>query len=100
VTSGGLADVESARSAISSVGAAVVPAPPSSVPTQTPIRLHSGIRAPQRLVNVAPAYPTIARSAHVEAALTAVRQWKFSPTLLNGVPVPIVMTVTVNFTLK
>jgi protein TonB len=34
-----------------------------------------------------------------DAALTAVRQWKFSPTLLNGVPVPIVMTVTVTFTL-
>jgi periplasmic protein TonB len=29
-----------------------------------------------------------------------VRQWKFTPTLLNGEPVPIVMTVTVNFTLK
>jgi protein TonB len=29
-----------------------------------------------------------------------VRQWKFSPTLLNGVPVPIIMTVTVNFTLQ
>ena len=34
------------------------------------------------------------------AALDAVRQWKFSPTLLNGVAVPIVMTVTVNFTLN
>jgi protein TonB len=33
------------------------------------------------------------------AALGAVRQWRFSPTLLNGVAVPIVMTVTVNFTL-
>jgi periplasmic protein TonB len=35
-----------------------------------------------------------------EAALDAVRQWKFSPTRLNGVPVPIIMTVTVNFTLR
>lgn len=32
-----------------------------------------------------------------EAAVAAVRQWKFTPTLLNGVPVPVVMTVTVNF---
>jgi protein TonB len=31
--------------------------------------------------------------------VAAVQRWKFSPTLLNGVPVPIVMTVTVNFTL-
>ena len=79
-------------------------------------------------MSVTPAYPAIARAAHIEgvviieatldergnvvraqvlrsipqldaAALDAVRQWKFSPTLLNGVPVPIVMTVTVNFRL-
>jgi protein TonB len=35
-----------------------------------------------------------------EAAITAVRQWRFSPTLLNGEPVPLVMTVTVSFTLQ
>ena len=34
------------------------------------------------------------------AALDAVRQWKFSPTLLNGKPVEVVMSVTVNFTLE
>ena len=34
-----------------------------------------------------------------EAALEAVRQWQFTPTLLNGAPVPVVMTVTINFTL-
>jgi protein TonB len=34
------------------------------------------------------------------AALDAVRQWEFTPTLLNGNPVPVVMTVTVNFTLR
>jgi len=106
------------------IGAALPPPP-----TQTPVRLNSGIRPPQRIVNVTPAYPAIARSAHVEgvviieatidehgnviraqvlrsipllddAALQAVRQWKFSPTTLNGIAVPIVMTVTVNFTLQ
>jgi protein TonB len=35
-----------------------------------------------------------------EAALDAVKQWKYSPTLLGGQPVEIVMSVTVNFTLK
>jgi protein TonB len=35
-----------------------------------------------------------------EAALTAVRQWRYRPTLLGGVPVAVVLTVTVNFTLK
>jgi protein TonB len=34
------------------------------------------------------------------AALDAVRQWQFTPTLLNGEPVPVIMTVTVNFTLQ
>ena len=34
------------------------------------------------------------------AALQAVSQWRFSPTLLDGVPVPVMMTVTVNFTLN
>ena len=34
------------------------------------------------------------------AALTAVRQWKFEPTLLNGGPVEVVMTVSVSFTLE
>ena len=35
-----------------------------------------------------------------QAALDAVRQWEFTPTLLNGVPVPVIMTVTVQFTLN
>lgn len=33
------------------------------------------------------------------AAVEAVRQWRFEPTLLNGAPVEVAMTVTVNFTL-
>ena len=35
-----------------------------------------------------------------QAALDAVRQWQFTPTLLNGVPGPVIMTVTVQFTLQ
>jgi periplasmic protein TonB len=31
------------------------------------------------------------------AAVEAVRQWRFTPTLLNGEAVPVVMTVTVAF---
>jgi len=34
-----------------------------------------------------------------EAALAAVREWRFEPTMVNGEPVPVRMTVTVNFTL-
>jgi len=35
-----------------------------------------------------------------QAAQDAVAQWVFTPTLLNGVPQKVIMTVTVNFTLQ
>jgi len=34
-----------------------------------------------------------------DAALEAVKKWVYTPTLVNGVPTPIIMTVTVNFRL-
>jgi protein TonB len=127
ITRARLADVESNGGGVGPIGPPIAP-PPAPPATQPPVRLSSGIRAPQRVVNVTPVYPAAARLTHVEgfviieatidekgnvaraqvlrsiplldeAALTAVRQWKFTPTLLNGVAVPIVMTVTVNFKL-
>ena len=102
--------------------------PPPAPPPQTPIRLHSGMQAPHKIVNVDPIYPRVAQAAHVDgivileaiidaqgrvttarvlrsialldqAAVDAVRQWTFAPARLNGVAVPVVMTVTVNFKL-
>ena len=35
-----------------------------------------------------------------QAAIEAVKQWRYTPSMLNGVPVPVIMTVTVNFTLR
>ena len=35
-----------------------------------------------------------------QAAIDAVKQWQYTPTLMNGVAVPVIMTVTVNFTLR
>jgi protein TonB len=104
------------------------PPPPPPAPV-VPVRMHSGIRAPQKIVHVAPIYPALAQSVRKEgiviieatidlegnvvatkvlrpaqfledAAVFAVRQWKFTPALLNGVPIPVIMTVTVNFTLQ
>jgi protein TonB len=40
-------------------------------------------------------YPELAA-----AAVEAVRKWTFSPTLLNGGPVEVVMNVSVSFTLE
>jgi len=94
----------------------------------TPVRVGGNIRPPQKTTQVNPIYPELAKSARVQgvviletlideqghvadarilrsvplldqAAMDAVLGWEFSPTLLNGVPVPIVMTVTVQFTL-
>jgi TonB family protein len=125
VAPNGLAGIETNDNGVGDVGLPSVPPP---APAQAPVRLHSGLRPPQRITNVTPVYPIAARAAHVEgvviieatidaqgnvmqanvlrsipllddAATAAVRRWKFSPTLLNGVAVPIVMTVTVNFTL-
>jgi TonB family protein len=94
----------------------------------TPVRVGGNITPPKRTKQVNPEYPEIAKSAKVQgvvimeivvdeqgrvaearvlrsiplldqAALDAVRQWEFTPTMLNGSPVPIVMTVTVQFML-
>ena len=91
------------------------------------LRVGGEIKAPVKIKDVRPVYPPIAREAGVtgvviievrigadgsveeahvlksiplldQAALDAVKQWEFVPTLLNGAPVPIMMTVTVNFT--
>ena len=35
-----------------------------------------------------------------QAALDAVKEWKYTPPLLNGTPVDVIMTVTVNFNLQ
>ncbi|TAK15764.1 MAG: energy transducer TonB [Acidobacteria bacterium] len=96
--------------------------------SQMPIRVGGNVKAPDRIKYVAPKYPEIAASAQVQgivileavvgpdgsvtdakvlksvalldqAAVDAVREWKYEPTLLNGVPVPVIMTVTVNFSL-
>ena len=98
-------------------------------PPAAPVRVGGNIKPPQKTRDVRPVYPPIAQSARVQgiviieatigpdgavkdakvlrsiplldgAALEAVRQWVFTPTLLNGVPVPVIMTVTVQFTLQ
>jgi TonB family protein len=35
-----------------------------------------------------------------DAALTAVRQWRYQPTLLNGQPIEVVTTITISFHLE
>lgn len=129
-TPGLIAGVEGgAPSDIEGVGLNAVVPPPPAPAQMAPLRLHSGMKAPVKIADVAPVYPGIARNAHIEgvvileavldaqgrvqsvrvlrsvdmldrAAVDAVQQWRFTPALLNGQAVPVVMTVTVNFTLQ
>jgi len=43
---------------------------------------------------------SLVHPAFAQAAATAVRQWEFTPTLLNGVPVEVAMTVSISFGLS
>ncbi|GBC79716.1 hypothetical protein HRbin09_00942 [bacterium HR09] len=88
------------------------------------------IAEPRKIVHVAPTYPEIARKARIEgvvileiivdkagnvrdvrvlrglgmglteAAVEAVRQWRYEPATLNGRPVEVYITVTINFRLQ
>ena len=100
----------------------------ASPATLPPVRVGGEIRRPVKTKDASPVYPQIAVISRVQgvviieatigvdgavqearvlrsiplldsAALDAVKQWEFTPTLLNGEPVPVIMTVTVQFTL-
>jgi protein TonB len=93
------------------------------------VRVGGSIQAPTKTRHVPPVYPDLAKQARVEgvvildciigpdgrvsevkvlrsipmldlAAVNAVKQWRYTPTLLNRVPVSVVLTVTVNFNLQ
>jgi len=112
------------------VGVAVdAPPPPPAIEPSAPIHVGGIVTPPRKIVDVAPIYPTLAQVARVSglviieatigpagdvldakvlrgkpwldaAALDAVRKWRFTPTLLNGRAVAVVMTVTVDFKLQ
>jgi TonB family protein len=105
--------------------AAEASAAPPPAPS-APIRVGGNVRPPTKTKHVDPVYPALARSAGVEgvvifeltvgtdgkvidakilrsiplldqAATDAVRQWQFTPMLVNGTAVSVIMTATVNF---
>jgi protein TonB len=94
-----------------------------------PLRVGGEIKEPEKIIDVPPVYPPIAQSARVQgavilectigsdgrvtdvkflrgiplldqAAIDAVKQWVYRPTLFNGVPVAVIMTVTMTFKLS
>jgi periplasmic protein TonB len=113
----------------SDVGVIAAALPPPVVTPRPPVRVGGNIIPPVKTHNVSPVYPDLARqtktqgvvileavidesgivtSARVlrgkplldQAAVDAVSQWKFTPARLNNEAIPVVITVTVNFTLN
>jgi protein TonB len=109
--------------------AAPPPPPPPPGWATGALRVGGNVKMPVKTKHVAAVYPPIAQSARVQgvvivemivggdgkvqdarilrsiplldqAALDSVKQWEFTPTLLNGSPVPVIMTATVQFTLS
>jgi len=96
----------------------------------TPVRVGGNVKAPTVIDRVEPAYTEIARKARIQgvvileaiidrngnvtdvrvlkplpmgldqAALDAVKKWKFKPGTLGGRPVPVIFNLTVNFRLQ
>jgi periplasmic protein TonB len=111
------------------VGAVVGGLPEATPPPVVPVRVGGEIKEPRKVKNVEPVYPVLAARAHVQgvvilecivspqgrvvdvrvlrgnmmlddAAIEAVRQWVYAPTLKDGVPIPVLLTATVVFQLK
>ena len=110
-------------------GPPATPSMPEPKPAAQTLRVGQGVREPKRIAGAPPEYPALARSARVQgtvileavinedgaiermkvlksipllnaAAIAAVKEWRYTPTLLNGVPVSVLMTITVNFSLQ
>jgi protein TonB len=93
------------------------------------VRVGGDIKEPKKIKDVKPVYPEAAKAAGIQgiviietiigtdgavteakvlrsvpeldrAAIDAVMEWKYTPTLLNGEPVKVIMTVTVTFSLQ
>ncbi len=108
-------------------GTGSMPPPPRETPKR--IRVGGQVQAAQLVNKVQPLYPALAKQARiqgtvrlqaviakngsivelqvlsghpllVQAALDAVKQWRYRPTLLNGEPVEVVTTIDVVFTLS
>jgi protein TonB len=108
------------------ISVAPPPAPPKP---QGPVKVADLPVPPRKIVDARPIYPEIARAARVEglvvleavldpsgqvtqlrvirsvpmldqAAMDAVRQWRYTPTMYYGKPVSVLMSITIKFSLQ
>jgi protein TonB len=111
------------------LGGMINEAPPPPPPPAKPKRVGGELQTPALIHRVEPEYPgvavggkvsgtvileatvnesgavtdvTVLRSIKVldQAAIKAVKQWRFQPLVLNGQPVPFILVVTVTFSLR
>jgi protein TonB len=109
------------------ISGVIAPPPPKPV-APARIRVGGNVQSAMLVRQVQPVYPQIARTAHISgtvvlhaiiakdgtiqelqyvsgppllmrAAMDAVREWRYKPTLLNGEPVEVDTTISVVFTL-
>jgi protein TonB len=102
------------------------PPPPKVSAPVAPVRVGGMVKEPRPIRLVPPVYPRLASQARVsgtvvleatltaegtveeirvisghplliEAAIACVKQWQYEPTLLNGVPMPVILTAKVRF---
>jgi periplasmic protein TonB len=114
---------------IGGTGPSVPTPPPAPKPVPKIVRVGSNLKPPRQTYSVDPVYPALARETRIagtvivdavidehgnvvearvvnghplliEAALRAVRQWKYEPTALNGQPVSVELQVQVHFNFK
>ena len=107
-------------------GRGAPPPSPAASGASAPVRVGGNVPAPTKIKDVKPVYPRDAIFAKIggtvvleavvgkdgrvasvrvirslpgldEAATDAVAQWVYTPTLIGGVPVEVLMTVTVSF---
>jgi protein TonB len=105
------------------------PAAPIDSAPKSPIRVGGGVKAPRLIFGPEPVYPLLARHSKISgavvidavidtqgnvvdmhpasgnpllliAAMAALRQWKYEPTILGGQAYPVRMLVTITFELK
>jgi protein TonB len=105
-----------------------LPPPPKMVP-KAPVRVGGRVKAPRAISTPDPQYPALARGARIEgdvvidavidtsgsvvemrvvnghplliqAAMNALKQWKYEPTYLNEEPISVQLFVTIRFRLS
>jgi protein TonB len=123
---GGVAGGIPGGSAGGVLGGIIAAAPPPPPPER--IRVGGQVQSAKLVNQARPTYPPLARQARIQgtvrleaviskngaieelkvvsghplliqSAQAAVLQWRYEPTLLNGVPVEVITTIDVNFTL-